>query len=63
MSSWIKRQITNIAIAMTNVEKNALGQESVDLGINSEKHQRLNQTGNVVDYSFHLLMRCRMLYQ
>lgn len=43
MSSWIKRQITNIAIAMTNVEKNALGQESVDLGINSEKHQRLNQ--------------------
>ncbi len=43
MSSWIKKQITNLIIGMSNVEKNTLGQESVDLGINSEKHQRLNQ--------------------
>lgn len=43
MSNWIKKQITNLVIGMSNVEKNAFGQESVDLGINSEKHQRLNQ--------------------
>jgi hypothetical protein len=43
MGSWIKKQITNIAIAMSNVEKNALGQESVDLGLDTQKHQRLNQ--------------------
>lgn len=43
MSNWIKRQITNLIIGMSNVEKNTLGQESVTLGIDSEKHQRLNQ--------------------
>jgi hypothetical protein len=43
MSNWIKKQITNLAIAMSNVEKNTLGQESIDGGVETGKHQRLNQ--------------------
>ena len=41
--SWIKKQITNIALAMGNIEKNTLGQENIDGGIETSKHQRLNQ--------------------
>lgn len=41
--SWIKKQITNIALALSNVEKNTLGQEHIDGGIETGKHQRLNQ--------------------
>ena len=43
MSNWIKKQITNLAIAMSNVEKNTLGQESIEGGVETGKHQRLNQ--------------------
>jgi hypothetical protein len=43
MSNWIKKQMVNMAIAMGNVEKNTLGQESIDGGIETGKHQSLNQ--------------------
>ena len=43
MSNWIKKQITNIAIAMGNVEKNAFSQEGIDISADTAKHQRLNQ--------------------
>jgi len=43
MSNWIKKQITNIAIAMSNVEKNAFGQEGIEISADTAKHQRLNQ--------------------
>jgi hypothetical protein len=43
MSNWIKKQITNIAIAMSNVEKNAFGQEGIEISTDTAKHQRLNQ--------------------
>jgi len=43
MSNWFKKQITNIAIAISNVEKNTLGQENIGGGIETSKHQRLNQ--------------------
>jgi hypothetical protein len=43
MSNWIKRQITNVAIAMGNTEKNAFGQEGIEVSIDTAKHQRLNQ--------------------
>jgi len=43
MSNWIKKQITNLAIAMSNVEKNTLGQELIEGGVETGKHQRLNQ--------------------
>lgn len=45
---WLKRQISAIAIAMASVEKNALGQESVDLGNDTGNHQRYNQ-GTLAD--------------
>jgi len=35
--------MVNMAIAMGNVEKNTLGQESIDGGIETGKHQSLNQ--------------------
>jgi hypothetical protein len=41
--SWIKKQITNIALTMSNIEKNTLGQENIDGGIETGKYQRLNQ--------------------
>lgn len=41
--SWIKKQITNIALALGNVEKNTLNQEHIDGGVETSKHQRLNQ--------------------
>lgn len=41
--SWIKKQIANIALAIGNIEKNTLGQENIDGGIETGKHQRLNQ--------------------
>jgi hypothetical protein len=41
--SWIKKQITNLALALSNVEKNTLGQEQIDGGVETSKHQRLNQ--------------------
>lgn len=41
--SWIKKQITNIALAIGNVEKNTLGQENIEGGVETGKHQRLNQ--------------------
>lgn len=43
MSNWIKKQITNIAIAIGNTEKNTLGQENIEGGFETAKHQRLNQ--------------------
>lgn len=43
MSNWIKKQMVNMAIAMGNVEKNTLGQEAIDGGIETGKHQKLNQ--------------------
>ena len=33
----------NLALAMGNVEKNSLGQEAIDTGVETGKHQRLNQ--------------------
>lgn len=44
MSNWIKRQITNVAIAMGNVEKNTFSQEGIDISIDTAKHHRLNQS-------------------
>lgn len=41
--NWIKKQMMTIALAMGNVEKNSLGQEAIDTGIETGKHQRLNQ--------------------
>jgi len=41
--SWIKKQITNIVLAIGNVEKNTLNQENIDGSIETGKHQRLNQ--------------------
>jgi hypothetical protein len=43
MSNWIKKQITNIVIAMGNTEKNAFGQEGIEISVDTAKHQRLNQ--------------------
>jgi hypothetical protein len=40
---WIKKQMMNLALAMGNVEKNSLGQEAIDTGVETGKHQRLNQ--------------------
>jgi hypothetical protein len=43
MSNWFKKQMASLAFAMSNVEKNTLGQESINGGIETSKHQRLNQ--------------------
>jgi hypothetical protein len=43
MNNWLKKHLTNIAIAIGNVEKNTLSQENIDGGIETSKHQRLNQ--------------------
>lgn len=43
MGNWIKKQMVNMAIAMGNVEKNTLSQEAIDGGMDTGKHQRLNQ--------------------
>jgi hypothetical protein len=48
ISKWLKKQMTAIALATANVEKNALGQESIDLGNNTDAHQRHNQ-GTLAD--------------
>jgi hypothetical protein len=43
MSNWFKKQITNIAIAMANVEKNVFSQEGLDLASNTSMTQTKNQ--------------------
>jgi len=43
MSKWFKKQITNVALSLGNFEKNTFGQESIDGGTETGKHQRLNQ--------------------
>ncbi len=48
VSKWFKRQMAALAMATANVEKNALGQESVDLGNDTGTHQRHNQ-GSLMD--------------
>jgi hypothetical protein len=40
---WIKKQMLNLTLAISNVEKNALNQEGIDGGIETGKYQRLNQ--------------------
>lgn len=43
MSNWLKKQLTTIAIAMANVEKNAFSQEGLDLSSNTAMTQTKNQ--------------------
>lgn len=43
MSNWLKKQLTNIAIAIANVERNSLGQEGLDLASNTPITQTKNQ--------------------
>jgi hypothetical protein len=48
ISNWFKRQAAAITIATANMEKNALGQESIDLGADTGKYQRHSQ-GTLAD--------------
>lgn len=43
MNNWIKKQLTNIAIAMANVERNSLSQEGLDLSSEAPITQTKNQ--------------------
>jgi hypothetical protein len=43
MLNWVKKQALNLAVAMANTEKNTLGQEKIDDGIDTNKHYKLNQ--------------------
>jgi hypothetical protein len=40
---WIKKQMTNIALAVGNVGQNVLNQDKIEGGVETSKHQRLNQ--------------------
>jgi hypothetical protein len=48
VSNWFKKQMTALAVSLSNVEKNALGQESLELGTDTNKYQRHNQ-GTLAD--------------
>lgn len=48
ISNWFKKQITALALATANVEKNAFGQEGNNLDEDSGKYQRHNQ-GTLAD--------------
>lgn len=48
INKWVKNQLAAVVMATSNVEKNALGQETVDLGADTGKYQRVNQ-GTLAD--------------
>jgi len=48
VTNWFKRQMTALSLATANVEKNALGQETIDLGTDTGNYQRHNQ-GTLAD--------------
>jgi hypothetical protein len=48
INKWIRKQVGAIVIATSNVEKNALGQEDIDVATDTAKFQRYNQ-GTLAD--------------
>jgi hypothetical protein len=40
MKNWIKKQMAGLFFAFSNVEKNALGQEKIELSSDTDKFQR-----------------------
>ncbi len=48
MKNWIKKQMAGLFFAFSNVEKNALGQEKIELSSDTDKFQRHLQ-GTLLD--------------
>ena len=40
LTKWIKKQFTALSVALSNVEKNSLGQQYISIGTDTQKHQR-----------------------
>lgn len=48
LNDWLRRQAAAISLAMTNVEKNALGQDAKSSGLGSSSQERKTQTTSML---------------